>query len=212
VALCLAEVVTPMIQAFSKQASLGLEAKPITGAALSEQGRSPERLLSDAYGQLTWARATQQHLSWAHWRGGDGWGEGASAKGPWSASGEQVLIIDTDPTSADALRFACEREGLSVTGASSTKSALELLKRLPHPPALVIAECAPPQSDGLKLLQDIKTLVSGQPRVVLSVSARRGELLREAFEGGAMDVITKPFHMSEAIARVLYALQRAPLK
>jgi DNA-binding response OmpR family regulator len=76
----------------------------------------------------------------------------------------------------------------------------------------VIAECAPPQSDGLKLLRDVKSLTSGQPRVVLSVSARRGELLREAFEGGAMDVITKPFHMSEATARVLYALQRAPLR
>ena len=122
------------------------------------------------------------------------------------------MIIDTDPTSADALKFACEQEGLAVSSLSSSKAALDLLRRLPTPPALLIADCAPPQCDGLSLLKEALALPQGQPRVVLTVSVKRPELMREAFEAGAMDVIMKPYQISEALTRVLYALKRAPLR
>ena len=95
---------------------------------------------------------------------------------------------------------------------SSSKSALDLLRRLPTPPAMLIAECAPPQCDGLALLKEALSLPQGQPRVVLTLSVKRSALMREAFEAGAMDVIMKPFQITEALTRVLYALKRAPLR
>lgn len=217
--LCLAEVLLPTLQGFIKQAQLGLAAQPIAGASLAEGGRSPEVIFTDALGRLEWARDTQQPLSWGHWRGGDAWGalrgpkevKGAALK-RLRGDGEQVLIIDTDPTSADALKFACEQEGLMVSVLSSSKAALDLLRRLPTPPAMLIAECAPPQCDGLSLLKEALSLPQGQPRVVLTLSVKRSEQMREAFEAGAMDVIMKPYQITEAITRVLYALKRAPLR
>jgi len=219
VAICVAEVLLPTLQGFVKQVGV-LSAKPIAGASLAEGGRPAEQLFTDALGRLAWARDTQQQLSWGHWRGGDAWGglKGARASGQREepkrlrGDGEQVLIIDSDPTSADALKFACEQEGLMVNVLTSSKAALDLLKRLPSPPALLIAECAPPQSDGLSLLREALSLPQGQPRVVLTVSVKRSALMREAFEAGAMDVITKPFQIQEATARVLYAVKRAPLR
>ena len=122
--------------------------------------------------------------------------------------GAQVIIVDSDPTSADALRFACEREGLLVTSLSSTQAALDLLARLQHPPQLILAECAPPQSDGVGLLKACAALKGGAPRVVLSAGPSREGLMSEAFELGATDFITKPLQVSEALARLLYALRR----
>jgi len=219
VGLCLAEVLLPTLQGLIKQAQLGLSAKPVAGASLAEGGRAPEVIFTDALGRLEWARNTQQPLSWGHWRGGDAWGKLKGSVGEMSepinrlkGDGEQVLIIDTDPTSADALKFACEQEGLMVNVLSSSKSALDLLRRLPTPPAMLIAECAPPQCDGLTLLKEALSLPQGQPRVVLTLSVKRSALMREAFEAGAMDVIMKPFQITEALTRVLYALKRAPLR
>lgn len=217
IGFCVAEVLLPTLQGFMKQAR-GLSAQPIAGASLAEGGRTPEIIFTDALGRLEWARSTQQPLSWGHWRGGDAWGSlkaiGSSQQtiNRLKGDGEQVLIIDTDPTSADALKFACEQEGLMVNLLSSSKAALDLLRRLPTPPALLIAECAPPQCDGLALLKAALSLPHGQPRVVLTLSVKRSELMREAFEEGAMDVLIKPFQMNEALTRVLYALKRAPLR
>ena len=199
--VCLVESDEAAARAFVAQSLVSLGTRHAAGGALYVGASAPEATLLDAVTRLEWARASGEGVSVGMWRG--------SHSAPRARlRGAQVIIVDSDPTSADALRFACEREGLLVTSLTSTKAALDLLGRLQHPPQLILAECAPPQSDGLGLLRACAALGRGAPRVVLLAGPAREGLMSEAFELGATDFITKPLQVSEALARLLYALRR----
>jgi CheY-like chemotaxis protein len=199
--VCLVEPDEGAARSFVAQSLVSLGTRHVVGGALYVGASAPEATLLDATARLEWARLSGEGISVGVWRGSH---QGPSAR----VRGAQVIIVDSDPTSADALRFACEREGLLVTSLSSTQAALDLLARLQHPPQLILAECAPPQSDGVGLLKACAALKGGAPRVVLSAGPSREGLMSEAFELGATDFITKPLQVSEALARLLYALRR----
>ncbi|MBM4290194.1 MAG: response regulator [Deltaproteobacteria bacterium] len=201
VGLCLAERDEGAARAFVARSLLALGTQHAAGGALFEGASAPEATLLDALARLEWARASGEGACVGVWRG-------AHAPPGARARGAQALVVDSDPTSADALRVACEREGLLVTTLTSTRAALDLLARLPHPPQLVVAECAPPQCDGLGLLRACAAQGRGAPRVVLSAAPPRDALMREAFELGATDFLAKPLQVSEALPRLLYALRR----
>jgi DNA-binding response OmpR family regulator len=117
----------------------------------------------------------------------------------------RILIVEDEPTLAQALRYNLEREGYRVTLASQGQEALDTFHlRLPD---LVILDLILPDMDGLEVCRALRRH-SSVP--ILILTARGEETDRVVgLELGADDYMVKPFSMRELVARVRALLRRA---
>lgn len=176
--------------------------EPLAAGVILNQGvRAPESTLADALRRLDWSMIHELDLTIGWWRSGL---ENASGLG---AHGAQMLIVDSDPTSSDLLRYFSERAGLMVNTLNSGQAAIELLERLQYPPQLLVIECTLPYIDGFQVLEACQNLERGRPRVIMTSALKRDDLIEKAFENGANDFIYKPYNMAEVMARVIHALK-----
>ena len=114
----------------------------------------------------------------------------------------QILIVDDDQHISDMLKENLRTEGYDVIAAYSGTEALMLLSK--KKPDLILLDLMLPGICGEELLPQIK----GIPVIVLSAKADVSDkvgLLR----GGAADYITKPFDMSELLARIDVQLRKS---
>jgi two-component system, OmpR family, KDP operon response regulator KdpE len=120
-----------------------------------------------------------------------------------SAAPIKVLVIDDDFLSRELLRRKLKPQGYDVIEASSSKSAVELLAKQP---SVVIMD--PGYSDPLAhaLLRMIRGWNYNVPVVVLSNRSDEAGIV-QALDLGANDYITKPFSISELLARLRVALR-----
>jgi two-component system, OmpR family, KDP operon response regulator KdpE len=118
----------------------------------------------------------------------------------------RILVVDDEPQITRVLRTTLSAQGYDLRVANDGESALEIMKD--WTPDLVITDLAMPHMDGLELCRQIRTKAE-MPIIVLSV---RGEERTKvhALDAGADDYVTKPFGMSELLARVRANLRRAP--
>lgn len=113
----------------------------------------------------------------------------------------QIMIVDDDQHINDMLKENLSTEGYDVIAAYSGTEALMLLSK--EKPDLILLDLMLPGICGEELLPQIK----GVPVIVLSAKADVSDkvgLLR----GGAADYITKPFDMSELLARIDVQLRK----
>lgn len=119
---------------------------------------------------------------------------------------KRILIVDDDQEITLVLRSGLTKHGYDVRVANEGEAALELFQA--WPPDLVVTDLSMPNMDGLKLCQRLR-VKSSIPIIVLSV--KNDEITKvEALDTGADDYVTKPFGMSELLARVRAALRRSP--
>ena len=98
-----------------------------------------------------------------------------------------VLLVDDDPLGRESLSELLDAKGYSVLEAENGETALEVLKKTPYFPCLIVLDLTMPVMDGrefLKLravdpiLRDIPVVVvsgnmpSGEPLVGISPQAR----------------------------------------
>ena len=106
-----------------------------------------------------------------------------------------ILIIDDDLHIGNALEETLTSEGYRVSRAYSGTEAIFVLSQAK--PDLVLLDLMLPGLSGEEVLPHIK----GIPVIVLSAKTdinNKVELLLE----GAVDYVTKPFHMDELLARI----------
>lgn len=118
-----------------------------------------------------------------------------------------ILIIDDDIDIGNMLQEALAKEGYDIRRAYSGTEALYVLKSGNTPPDLILLDLMLPGLDGEKLLPQIKQI----PVIVVSAKVdleNKVDLLRS----GAVDYITKPFHMKELLARVSVHLRNTPCR
>lgn len=111
-----------------------------------------------------------------------------------------ILIIDDDLHIGNALEETLINEGYKVSRAYSGTEAIFVLPQ--EQPDLVLLDLMLPGLSGEEVLPRIK----GIPVIVLSAKTdidNKVELLLE----GAVDYVTKPFHMSELLARITVHLR-----
>ena len=118
----------------------------------------------------------------------------------------RVLVIDDDPHLSRALRITLRAAGHDVDTASDGRTALQLAAAVP--PDVIVLDLGLPDLDGTEVLATLRPAYAG-PVLVLSARADSQDKVH-ALDAGADDYVTKPFDMSELLARLRAALRRAP--
>ncbi|MAD60323.1 MAG: hypothetical protein CMH49_02255, partial [Myxococcales bacterium] len=188
------------VKTFLLHARANLTTDLKAGVVLNQGLRAPESSLADALRRLDWSVIHNLDLTLGWWRSNL---ENTTGLG---AHGAQMLIVDSDPTSSDLLRYFSERAGLMVNTLNSGQAAIELLERLQYPPQLIVVECTLPFIDGFQVLEASQKLENSRPRVIMTSALKRDDLIEKAFGNGANDFIYKPYNMAEVMARVVHAL------
>lgn len=116
-----------------------------------------------------------------------------------------ALVIDDEVQMKRLLKIAFDANGYRVLEASTGQEGLvEVATRRPD---IVVLDLGLPDMDGLTVLKRLREW-SSVPVVVLTV--RDGEADKvAALDHGADDYVTKPFSMSELLARMRVALRHA---
>ena len=120
---------------------------------------------------------------------------------PWEEGADTVLVIDDTPANLKLLAELLEGRGIRVRVAASGEQGLQLVQQ--DPPDLILLDVQMQGMGGL----DVCRLLKAQPRTaqipiifMTVISDTSAKVL--AFEAGAADYVTKPFHVDEALARV----------
>jgi len=105
-----------------------------------------------------------------------------------------VLIVEDEDATRNLCRDVVVGAGLHARTAATTEEALEALEQ--HPVDIVITDLRIPQMGGLELLKHIREVY---PQTAVMVLTQYGtiESAVEATRMGAVDYVTKPFHIPE---------------
>ena len=116
-----------------------------------------------------------------------------------------VLVVDDEPQILRTVTLALTARGYQVTTADNGSRALECVAS--SAPDLVVLDLGLPDIDGMDVIRRIRT-THATPIIVLS--ARTGGVEKvTALDLGADDYVTKPFDMTELLARVRAAGRRS---
>ena len=108
---------------------------------------------------------------------------------------KNILIIDDDVPIGNMLEETLLKEGYQIIRAYSGTEALFVLSK--EKPDLILLDLMLPGLNGEDVLPQIK----GIPVIVVSAKADIDHKV-DLLLGGAVDYITKPFHMKELLARI----------
>lgn len=123
---------------------------------------------------------------------------------------EKLLVIDDEESLCEILKFNLERAGYSVDTANSAEEALELDLSVYD---LAIADIMMERLSGFDFATQVRRTPGIENLPIIFCTALTGE--EDTVMGlnlGADDYITKPFVISEVLARVKAVLRRSKLK
>ena len=115
---------------------------------------------------------------------------------------KRILIIDDDIHIGNVLEETLSKEGYGISRAYSGTEALLVLSK--SKPDLVLLDLMLPGLDG----EDVLPKIKGIPVIVVSAKVDIHNKV-DVLLGGAVDYVTKPFHMKELLARISVHLRNA---
>ena len=119
---------------------------------------------------------------------------------------KRILVIEDEPQMLLGLRDNLELEGYEVQTAADGEEGLS--KAGSFNPDLVILDVMLPKKNGFDVCRELRMRSSSLPIVMLTArSAETDKVL--GLELGADDYVTKPFSITELLARVRAVLRRA---
>jgi DNA-binding response OmpR family regulator len=118
----------------------------------------------------------------------------------------RVLVVEDDKKIASFVGRGLKEAGLAVDYASNGEDGLHLALTEPYDAAVI--DIMLPKLDGLALIEELRRRKIATPVIILS--ARRSVDDRvKGLQTGGDDYLTKPFALSELIARVHALIRRA---
>ena len=121
-------------------------------------------------------------------------------------SAGRILVVDDDPQIRRVIRVTLTGQGYEIDDALSGEAALEKLSEQRFD--LVLLDVNMQGMGGLETCRSIRHF-SEIAIIMLTVRNTEPDKV-EAFDAGADDYITKPFKMSELLARIRAVLRRLP--
>jgi two-component system KDP operon response regulator KdpE len=115
-----------------------------------------------------------------------------------------VVLIEDEKQIRRFVRASLEAEGITVHEAETGKQGL--VEAATRKPDLVIVDLGLPDTDGLDVIRELRSWTE-LPVIVLSARTQEAEKVA-ALDAGADDYLTKPFGVSELMARIRAHLRR----
>jgi two-component system cell cycle response regulator len=114
---------------------------------------------------------------------------------------KKILIVDDDPTSLKILESMLPPDRYSVVKANNGKEALE--SAFDQPPDLILLDIMMPEIDGYEVARKIKkdTRTKDVP-IIIVTSLDESYSKVKGLEEGAEELLSKPVHSTELLARV----------
>jgi two-component system phosphate regulon response regulator PhoB len=123
------------------------------------------------------------------------------------STADRILVVDDETEIVALVAYHLAKTGYRVSTASSGQDALELARR--ERPSLIVLDLMLPGMSGFDVLEQLRLDESMRDIAVIMLTARREEPDRiRGLSLGADDYLTKPFSMSELIARIRAVLRR----
>jgi two-component system OmpR family response regulator len=119
----------------------------------------------------------------------------------------KILIVDDEIALARLLEFKLLKEGFEVCKAANGLEAVEIAQR--YQPDAILMDYMMPELDGLSAMMRIKAEMRPAPPVLIVTAKSEVSSIKKAFDSGADDYITKPFSLSDLMARLNVALVNA---
>jgi response regulator RpfG family c-di-GMP phosphodiesterase len=120
----------------------------------------------------------------------------------------RCLVVDDEPRLRQVLMRLMESDGFSCVEAGTGADALQILEGVSV--TLVLTDLRMPQMDGIELLRRVKARWP-DIAVVMITAVADVEVAVSCLASGAMDYLTKPFHLEEVRARVRQSLEKRRL-
>jgi len=111
----------------------------------------------------------------------------------------QILLVEDDLSLAKGLQQALNKEGLIVNHISKGKDAIYVVKN--SPPDIMILDLGLPDIDGLEVLKTLRKENITLPILVLTARSSVDDKV-SGLDLGADDYLSKPFEMTELLARI----------
>jgi two-component system, OmpR family, KDP operon response regulator KdpE len=122
-----------------------------------------------------------------------------------AGSGPLVLIVEDEPQMRRFLGTTLRAHGFAVTEAASAREGL--VQTAGRNPDVILLDLGLPDGDGLEVTREIRRSAR-MPIIVLSARGREQDKVA-ALDLGADDYLTKPFGVSELLARIRVALRHS---
>lgn len=132
---------------------------------------------------------------------------GAPVEGA-SAEPLRCIVVDDEPHLRRVLVRLMKGDGFACEEAGSGVEALEALAR--RPAVLVLTDLHMPELDGIGLLRQVRVRYPDTAVMLITAVADVSTAVNCLAEG-AMDYLTKPFHLEEVRARVRQGLEKRRL-
>ncbi len=118
---------------------------------------------------------------------------------------DSVLIVEDEPHIARGLSQNLKFEGFAVRVANDGQTGLELA--VDRQPDLILLDVMMPKLNGFEVLRELRRLQIETAVIMLTAKGEELDIVR-GLDLGADDYITKPFALSELMARVRAVLRR----
>ena len=118
---------------------------------------------------------------------------------------DSVLIVEDEPHIARGLAQNLKFEGFAVRVATDGQTGLELA--VDRQPDLILLDVMMPKLNGFEVLSELRRLQVSAGIIMLTAKGEEIDIVR-GLDLGADDYITKPFALSELMARIRAVLRR----
>jgi len=116
-----------------------------------------------------------------------------------------VLLVEDDRSIWRLLQLELEHRGMDVRVVTDGNAALPAV--VEHDPQIIVLDILLPGINGEQVLRQLRASAIGTPVIMLTARDSARDKVR-ALDGGADDYLTKPFDISELLARMRAVLRR----